>query len=259
VFIVSVELLQLAASISDLTDWPHTEVIKLFGWFLHSQRDLDRFDPASIRECYDVVHLEKPSQIHRHFRALQQTSPKELLEDIRGYYLPDFIRRKMQELYGTHPVTQSVREQLLSLTGKVIQADERNFLQEVITCLTCKAYRSAIVMAWNLCFDHLCHYLLRHELTNFNRVWPVRFARKHAISRVSSIMRREHFGELQEWEVVEVCKSAAILSPDIADELLQRLKTRNSAAHPSNLIIDQAMAEAYVASVVNNIILRLPL
>ncbi len=110
-------------------------------------------------------------------------------------------------------------------------------------------------MCWNLAFDHLCHYVLKHELTNFNTAWPKRFPKKHADARISAVAKREDFSELQESDVIDICRSGNIITADVFKILSTKLGTRNSAAHPSNVTFDQVQVEAFILDLVNNVVL----
>lgn len=152
-----------------------------------------------------------------------------------------------------------VRKQLAELPGKVVNVEERSFLKEAIDCHRCGAFRAAITMTWNLAYDHLCHYVLKHELTKFNAAWPKRFAKEHAKCRIAAIVKREDFSELKESDVIEIARSGAVVTADMYKVLDQKLGTRNSAAHPSNVVFTQIEAEEFISNLVNNVVLSLKL
>jgi hypothetical protein len=130
-------------------------------------------------------------------------------------------------------------------------------LDESLKCYKAGAFRAAIVMCWNLAYDHLLSYVLHHRLADFNSQWPISFPKKHAQSRISAIAIRDDFSELKESEVLMVCKSAAIISGDVYKILHEKLDRRNSAAHPSGVRIEQLQAESFIDDIVKNVVLKI--
>jgi len=169
------------------------------------------------------------------------------------------IRKSLDEKHGQRTITIQVTQMLAELPSKVPEVSEREFLQEALICYKHKAFRAAIVMTWNLAYDHLLSYILQHKLSDFNTQWPRSFARRHAQARVAVMGAREDFGELKESEVIAICKSAAIISADVYKVMDEKLDKRNSAAHPSVLHIGQIQAEGVIDDLVNNVVLKIHL
>ncbi|MGC9949478.1 MAG: hypothetical protein ABSF64_24185 [Bryobacteraceae bacterium] len=57
-------------------------------------------------------------------------------------------------------------------------------------------------------------------------------------------------------EVLQICKSAATISPDVYRILEEKLKKRNSAAHPSDVSFGAPEAETFIHEIVNNVVLK---
>jgi ABC-type Zn uptake system ZnuABC Zn-binding protein ZnuA len=91
----------------------------------------------------------------------------------------------------------------------------------------------------------------------FNRQWQITLRNQHAQARVAQIAKVEDFAELKESDVIRVCRSAAIISGDLAKILEEKLGKRNSAAHPSNVVFAQLQAENYIDELVRNVVLKL--
>lgn len=63
--------------------------------------------------------------------------------------------------------------------------------------------------------------------------------------------------ELKESEVIEVCKSARIISGNLYKILREKLHRRNMAAHPSNVVISRLQAEDFINDLVSNVVIKL--
>ena len=251
------ELEQIVNSIQGFDSWGHGEKIKFFAWFLHSQKAHDRFDPAAIRACYDAVGIEKPSNVNPYIQTLENKKPKEVLRDGRGLYLPKHIKEGFDERYGQREITVQVTKLLSELPQRVPDLAERTFLDETLTCFRYAAFRAAIVMAWNLAYHHLCDFVLKNKLAEFNQRWPVNYPGMHK-NGAKQIAKIEDFAdELKESEMIAICASARIITGDMQKVLNVGLSRRNSAAHPSGVVISQVQAEAHIDDLINNLVLKL--
>jgi hypothetical protein len=241
------------SSITDFSVWSHVHKIRFFAWHLHSYRNQERFNQADIRACYDELYLDKPSNVSPYLAQLRDRKPKEVVQDKRGYYLVRQVREEFEQEYGQRQTAIQVERLLLELPNKVSDLAEQVFLQEAIACFRCGAFRAAIVMSWNLAFDHLCNYVMKSHLTAFNTQLQIKYPK----SRITAIATRDDFGELKEFEMIEVCKSARIISGNLQKILQEKLKRRNIAAHPSSEVILQFQAEDFITDLVNNVVLKL--
>ncbi len=112
-------------------------------------------------------------------------------------------------------------------------------------------------MAWNLAYDHLCHHVLNKHLTAFNAQWPLSYPKKYANARIKAVRTRDDFGELQESEMIQICRSANIISNDVYKILNEKLGKRNTYAHPSTVTVVPHTAEEVILDLVNNVVLKL--
>jgi hypothetical protein len=107
---------------------------------------------------------------------------------------------------------------------------ERTFLDEALNCFEVGAFRAAVVMTWNLAYHHLCDYILKNRLADFNLRWPAVFQGHHS-KGLKCITTMDDFGDmLKESEVIRIAKSATIISNDVAKILDEKLGRRNSGA-----------------------------
>src|SRR5213078_2611667 len=91
----------------------------------------------------------------------------------------------------------AVAKLLRELPAKVPHIAERTFLDEAIRCFEVGAYRSAIVMTWNLAFDHLLHWVFKSHLATFNGQWPQTFTQGKRLV----VTKREDFADAKEFQI----------------------------------------------------------
>ena len=234
----------------------HPEKIRAFGWFLHSQGQ-ERFGAADLKRCYDASNLAKPVNMQRFLDSLAEKRPPELLKDAGGFRLAQEVRDRLDLVYGKAEVVIVVERMLTDLPGKIADEAERLFLDEALTCYRHRAFRAAIVMVWNLAYDHVARWVLADptRLAEFNAGIP---ARNRAKAHVK-ITTRDDFAELTEGEAVDILGGVTGVTDNMKKMLKEKLGRRNTYAHPSTMIVDRPQVDDMITELVNNAILRLTL
>jgi hypothetical protein len=248
-------LAEFAAVVPGFVSLSSPDRIIHFGWWLHTHDTKERFDQAAIRGCYEALHLTPPN-LSQEFTRLKEK--KRMLKDGGGFRLEHKDRGKLDEKYGQHETTIAVSQMMKDLVGKISDQGEKVFLDQAIKCYHVRAFRAAIVMAWNLAYDHLLHWVLADagRLSAFNSKIIARVGAKKGTGLVVS--KREDFEELKESEVLDICSNAALFGSDNTKKILDiQLTKRNMAAHPSLVVIGGPGADEAISSLVENVVLVL--
>jgi hypothetical protein len=247
-------LSDLISQIAGFNSLKPRDKIRLFAWFLHRYRNIGVFDNASIRECFREID-EVPVDVSVYMPRMASKKPPDLIRVRGGYKLEGKVRRLFDQRYGEHQSVVAVKKLLADLPSKIPNLDKRAFLSEAIDCYRVKAYRAAIVMAWNLAFDHLVEWIVSdsHRIAQFNSAIPRRFPKMTSIC----VSTRADFEEIKESEVIEICNTAKLVSRNVIAILKEKLGRRNRAAHPSGEAITQAQADDVITDLVNNVVLNL--
>ena len=208
---------------------------------------------TSVRDCFRKLAVEPPD-ISKYLPRMAASKPADLLRVRGGYKLARSVRVALNSKYGVHPSIISVSKLLAELPGKIPDLAERAFLSEAISCYRVAAYRAAIVMTWNLTFDHLLNWIISDaaKVAAFNASIPKRYPKSTVV-----IITREDFEELKEAETIEVCYTARLITKNVVEILRGKLKRRNMAAHPSEVVIQQPQADDLITDLVNNVVLSL--
>lgn len=246
------------AKASHLPDLSQPNQVLHLGWFLHFHRQLDRFDTGIIRSCYEEIHMDPPN-VSKLLSRLAEKRPRVMLKDGSGYYLEHRTRTELNEKYGEHETTLAVSALLRDLPGRVANEAERLFLREAITCYHHRAFRAAIVMAWNLTYDHMARWILSDSgrLAAFNSQIAARVG-PHSRRGATQIAKREDFEQLEEKEMIDIMARASLLPSSNTKKILEmQLTRRNMVAHPSLVIVDAPQADDTITSLVQNVVLAL--
>lgn len=250
------QLEDLINGIPGFSGWKDADKIRFFGWFIHSKKGRERFSASDIKACYEELGLHQPSSIASFLQAMEKRKPKEALRNSKGYALEKRIKDDFEKRFGQRPAAIQVDKILTELPAKVPNLAEKTFLNETIICYRAQAYRAAIVMAWNLAYDHLCSYIFNNKLKEFNVQYPISFAKLHAKATMTAVATMDDFAELKESQVIQICRSANIISNDVYKILNEKLGTRNTYAHPSNVVLVPQTAEEMILNLVNNVVLK---
>lgn len=248
---------EFVAAVPGFAGLQHPDKIIHLGWFLHVHGEKERFDQATIRACYRELSLPEPNYSEQ-FKRLVERRPKVILQDGTGYRLEHSVRAKLDEAYGQHETTIALSKMLKELPGKISNQAEQLFLSEAISCYHCRAFRAAIIMTWNLAYDHLLSWVLADptRLAAFIAHIAGRIGQKKAAA--ITITKREDFEDLKESETLDICGSANLFASDNTKKILEiQLTKRNMAAHPSLVVIGAPEAEDTISSLINNVVLVL--
>jgi hypothetical protein len=250
-------LKEFVATVPGFAGLQHRDKIFHFGWFLHTYVGKLHFGQADIRTCYKQGNLPEPNYSEQ-FKRLLDRRPKVLLHDNSGYRLEHSVRVELDEKYGQHETTIALSKMLKELPGRTSDQAEKIFLSEAITCYHSRAFRAAIVMTWNLAYDHLLHWILADpaRLSTFTANIAGRVGPKKAAA--ITIAKREDFEDLKESETLDICGTANLFASGNTKKILDiQLTKRNMAAHPSLVAIGAPEAEDTISSLINNVVLVL--
>lgn len=252
------ELHEFTTQVPNFASLGHPEKVLHLTWFLHVHGGRDRVEQKDIRACY-AQRSEHAPNLSTVFSRLVERRPKVMLQDSKGYYLEHKTRVGLDAKYGQHETTIAVSKLLRDLPGKVADDAERIFLREALTCYHSKAFRAAIIMAWNLTYDHMARWIVADtvRLATFNGHIAARLGVTSKRGG-TKITKREDFEKLDEKEMIDIMANASLLPSGNAKKLLEiQLTRRNMAAHPSLVSIDAPQADDAISSLVTDIVLVL--
>ena len=149
------------------------------------------------------------------------------------------------------PTRVEASAQLVSLVGQIGDSKERGFLEEALNCYRVQANRATIIMTWLVAMNHMHKYVFSSKLQEFNQVFALNPEKK-----ISEIKQLDDFSILTEDKFILLMKSANIISNDVRKLLVEKLGTRNSAAHPSGIEITGHKSTEFVLDIVQNVLLK---
>jgi hypothetical protein len=224
--------------------------VEIFGWYLHEFAGKAKFSPSDITRCFDNAHSAQPANITSLMHQLAKKNPPRLLRDTQGYRLPTNVRVQISQMLGRASAA-SVSSLLTGLVPRISDPSQKIFLNETLICFNNKAYRAAIVMAWNLAFSDVIDRIVASHLAAFNTGVGT-----HGLKK--PITRREDFEDfsVKESVIIKIGRATGVLGKGTAKILEEKLDKRNTAAHPSTTVVSAATAEEVIFDLLENIILK---
>ena len=165
----------------------------------------------------------------------------------KGYGLERGYAKSLEVEHLGRPAAKHVSTSLRAALPGIADAAVKEYLEEAVSCFEHGLHRSAIVMTWCVAYSLLRAWIFRNHLTQFNAAmaaWKVPF----------KVSKLDDFQDLLEATVIDTARKIGVISREQQKTLKQLLEQRNSYAHPSAKPITPSFAEAYIETVMREIV-----
>lgn len=247
------KVLEFAESVNGFYRKNYVDQLMLLCWYMEAVEGKTPISAPGIRNAFVQVGV-KPPDVSKYLKRQADKKTPQLIRVNGGFKIAGAVKRSLDSQIGHNPSVVAVSKLLSELPAKVPNLAERDFLSEALNCYEVKAYRAAIVMVWNLTYDHLMEWLLADQtrLDKFNTGTTKKYPKSKVVVSV-----RDDFDEFKEFEVIQICRTARLFNKNVVDIMEAKLKRRNSVAHPSTVVVTQAQADDAITDLVNNVVLTL--
>ncbi|HMG47837.1 MAG TPA: hypothetical protein VK614_10290 [Allosphingosinicella sp.] len=229
--------------------------IDFFTYFLSEEFGQRTFTVRAVAECFAACDLPLPPSLAQYLSRGTTSIPRKFIKADKGYRLERHMRESLASRLGAETHTVKLPHELLRLETSVPEGPGKNWLKEGLSCLSVEAYRATLIMIWLYVLDHLFQYILKHRLRDFNAALASH-PDQRASKKVGAISARDQFTILGEELFLDVCRSAHIISPDLRRMLGGALGLRNSAAHPSGVVITRNRVVTLAEELILNVVLK---
>lgn len=236
----------------DFTKWESRQQIDYIAYFLTTAKGLTSFTAKDIELCFSDLSLRYYQRTPQYLSEnASDTKSGKYIKQTSGYRLERKTYDEIDIIVKNEPTKIAVSQQLIDLMDSIKNTNEKAFLIEAINCYRIEAYRATITLIWLLTIDHLQNYIFGSKLNDFNTALV-----KNPDKKISKIVNYDDFSELKESKLIEVMRSAGIISNDVRKILDEKLGIRNSAAHPSGITFTAHKATEFILDLVNNIVIK---
>jgi hypothetical protein len=234
------------------TDESIADQVLAIAWFWHTHDPNLVLAYNEMAQAFKTIGLDSTHLLDTWNEMVTHEPKQLLLITINDYSVPLALRLTLDQKYAhckEHQQTIEVKQMLTDLLDEMAKPEEQVYLNETMICFKNQAFRAAVVMAWNLAYDHLCRFILDD---------PTRLAAFNQQLR-KQITVREDFSEHKEALVLQCCRAANIISKNTKHLLDQGQNRRNMAAHPCEIPTSQSAAESTIEDLVKHVIHKYPL
>lgn len=228
---------------------PIASLIGYFVYYLTVEQGAAEVTPAQVGQCFIDCDLTVPGRLRSYLSEGVSAKPQRYVKTAGGYRLQRHFSQQMSDKLGASRVVAQTSVDLRSLESLFTDGDTRVFLREVIDCFEAGANRAAVIMVWVLTLDHFLNYVFANKLAEFNTALAANPDKKVKVVTVI-----EDFEDLREAKIIELCRSAGIITNGVRKILDDALGTRNSAAHPSSVKVARSKAISVIEDLVTNVI-----
>lgn len=243
------------SSLPDSERLTANERIDFFAYFVSEELGEKTFTAKAIADCFEACDLPIPVSLPQYLSRGTNSSPRRFIKAQRGYRLERHMRETLAARLGAETHTVKVPGELLRLEASIPEGAGKTWLKEGVSCLSVEAYRATLIMIWLYVLDHMFQYVIKHRLADFNAAL-IQHPDQRAVRKVGTIASRDQFTILGEEIFLDVCRSAHVISPDLRRMLGNALGLRNSAAHPSGVVITRNRVVTLAEELILNVVLK---
>lgn len=231
--------------------------VELFVYFITEIQGLPA-TAKSVEDCFKQCSLKPPKSIAQILSRGLSSSPKRYVKATVGYDLEYHRRDDLAKRLGAETHTVQVPQELRQLGDRLPDGVGKAWFKEAMDCYGVEAYRAALIMTWIFALDHLLNYVLVHKLPEFNAALSAH-PDLRTVKKVGQVSVRDDFGPIGEEMLLDLCKTAKIVSADVKRLMGVALGVRNTAAHPSGVIVTRAKFVTIAEDLVLNVVLKYPI
>lgn len=235
----------------DFSKWDGKKQVDYIAYFLMAESRTTSVTAKQIQDCFDSLSLKQYSRTAVYLSESVGAKSGRYIKSETGYRLERSVYDDIKREINNEPKKVQVSTQLIELVPKIKDSQEKEFLEEAIRCYRVEAYRAAIVMIWTLTIDHLQKYTFGQRLSDFNTAIAA-----HSDNKMRQIVNYDDFSEIKETRIIELMRSANIISNDVRKILDEKLGIRNSAGHPSGITFSGHKTTEFALDLIENVLLK---
>jgi len=249
--------------IDRLEDLSSKSLVLFIAYYLRTNKGVLQLSLTNIKKCFQDASLKCPSNLKQIALILSKGKNSPLLKI--GSTKPSFslsiygVREVESYLTSDKQSSATIEDYLKTaipylkkIISKVQEDNKRKFLSEAIDSLSIRAKRATVIMTWCATIHHLYDYIMAKKLSDFNSALS---RRRDRLNRIQ-ISSKDDFSDIKDSILIEVCKSARVISNDARKILGEKLDIRNTCAHPSDVEIHDSKVVNFIEDIVDNVIVK---
>jgi len=232
------------------------ELANMFAYYLQVELGRPSVTTAELKRCFALSDLGMPTWLATHLTNNSKGRGATYVKATKGYRLHARERERLAAIFGPKLTIVQTSSPMKAIYDSLPEGARKDFLDEAIRCYAAGCNRASVVIFWLFLMDHLYELVLTRHKPAFNTVLAGNTDKR---IKITSLSKRDDFGEIPEGKFVEFLRSAGIISNDVRKILDQKLGTRNTAAHPSTVKLAQSKANDFFDDLIENVYKKYPL
>lgn len=245
------ELVLYTSRFGDFASWTTTRQIDYLSYYLLGQNGTESVTVADLENSLSLLDLRPYSRLAVYLSEGTKKKGGRYVKHSNGYRLERAAFDEIKAVVDSEPKRVHVAKQLSDLVPKIKDSQERSFLEEAIRSYRVESYRATILMIWILTMDHLQKHVFGNYLADFNKAIAA-----HPDKKMQPIISYDDFSNLKENRVIELMRSAGVISNDVRKILDEKLGIRNSAGHPSGVTFSGHKTTEFALDLIENVLLK---
>lgn len=139
---------------------------------------------------------------------------------------------------------------LTNIVAELTDPDEREYFSEAISCYRIKAFRAAVVLAWQAVVRRIHLECFAHSLNALNTVLV-----KHD-QKAREIKSMDDLGVVKESILLDVARDLGIFDKNVKGVLVECLGLRNKCGHPGKYSPGPSKVAAYLEDLITHVMQR---
>jgi hypothetical protein len=222
----------------------------LLALYLLEHSGASEITASGIDSLRVALHLAPHSRLAQYLseqvkRRRGRTAGKYIRKQ-KGYALERGAVKKLESDFLGRRSAVNVSASLRGTLSAIGDPAVRAYLDETVACYENNLLRSTIVLSWCVAYGLFRSWLFRNHLPTLN-------AAMAAWKQPFQIKVLDDFQELNESVVIDTAKKTGLITKEQFKTLKQALDIRNSFAHPTAKLITPAIAEAYLETILKEI------
>ena len=205
---------------------------------------------AALESLREALHLAPQSRLPQYLSENTRKRGSRAVRYVKaktGYVLERAYSKSLTATYLGRPSAVNVATGLRSTLNAIGDPAVRAYLEEALACFEHNLLRSALIMTWCVAYGLVRSWLFRNHLAAVNGAMA-------AWKNPMTVTKLDDFQELTEATVIDTARKIGVLTKEQHKTLRSLLDLRNSYAHPTPKPIKPPTVEAYIQTVLDEVV-----
>ena len=205
---------------------------------------------AAIAQLRTTLHLPPFASLASHLSEgvkNRKGRPARYVKAAGGYVLERNVRERIAASVTKRPTAVKFAADLRTAVATIKDAAVKDYLEEAVGCFESGFHRAAIVFAWSAAYSLFRQWLFDKHVASINGAMAT-WRQPQKIANISD------FEEHKEDTVITTARTAGVISKEQHKTLKKLLDERNSFAHPTLKKATSSQAEAFIETILNEVV-----